>query len=167
MNIVSNQGVQPVVETETVTITVSKKFLKNLQEVAYLFADDKKDLGFTLEYHGAWVFKNLCEETNDLREAIDEVSWSSREECVLSAQRIAEKLGPNTKVQIGGKGDDWLIHTFASARSYADWTSCQAEGLDYEEECARRRKIEDEAFRAFLAELPNRREDNDGEEWKA
>ena len=40
-------------KTETLTITFSKKFANSAREVAYLFADEKEDLGKTIE--------NMCD----------------------------------------------------------------------------------------------------------
>jgi hypothetical protein len=49
MNITNRMNGRAVAEAETITVTISRKFLKNLQKIAYLFRDEDKDLGLILE----------------------------------------------------------------------------------------------------------------------
>jgi hypothetical protein len=179
MKIRNNRGA--VAETETITVTISSKFLKNVRQIAYLFRDEDKDLGLILEDHAAWVFENLCADpttdgpfgTDELEAAIDDARWSTREECELAAQRLSQKLGPRMKVEICGRGDSWRIYTFRYPRCYAVWKYCRSEGIDYEEELARIAKLdwEERKRRVILLAslqklLENGDDDDEGEEWK-
>ena len=144
-----------------ITITISHEFLKNLEEVAYLFVDEDKDLGHTIETHASWVFKNLCEfpSTAELENLLLEARWDTEEECRTAAERLSPKLEPTVSFEVSGRTNSWRIHLFDSRhpQHHALWKYCQSEGLDFVEEVERREKFEHEQWQKHLAKLRRRR----------
>jgi hypothetical protein len=63
-------------KTETLTITFSKKFANSAREVAYLFADEKEDLGKTIENMCDAYFEQLVKNDGcELNYEIEDRFW--------------------------------------------------------------------------------------------
>jgi hypothetical protein len=128
-----------IAETETLTITVSKHFVDDLREVAYLMADDGK-LGETLEARCGWVLRNLCEQNastaGELSELVQNRYWNSEFECRIAADRVQQKLRKTAILEVWRYGEGWQIAIFSTEYPHWHklWKYCQAEGLDFDEE---------------------------------
>jgi hypothetical protein len=80
-------------KTETLTITFSKKFANSAREVAYLFADEKEDLGKTIENMCDSYFEQLVKNDGcELNYEIEDRFWKSESQCRTAAGRLARKV---------------------------------------------------------------------------
>ena len=81
-------------KTETLTITFSKKFANSAREVAYLFADEKEDLGKTIENMCDSYFERLVKNDGcELNYEIEDRFWKSESQCRTAAGRLAGRWG--------------------------------------------------------------------------
>jgi hypothetical protein len=93
-------------KTETLTITFSKKFANSAREVAYLFADEKEDLGKTIEnmcdsYFEQLVKNDGCELNYEIEDRRIPVQDCGRPSCSKSEHVLRPSSSPRNKRPMG------------------------------------------------------------------
>ena len=138
INTTNNRGVQPVAETET--ITVSKRFADNLRELAYLL-DDKRSLNNIIDEHCGWVLTNLVEvkasTVGEWADLIDNIApWETEAECRAFVDRVRPKFEETAIFDVYEKDDGkWDVAMFDSRWAHWRdiWHHCRRHGIEFEE----------------------------------
>jgi len=104
-----NQSGRSAAETETITITVSKRFADDARGLAALFGYGVDELGEALESIAGWWLQTLREDDGgELIATAESHLWRSEVACRAFAERLKEKM-PDAEIKVYQEPRGWSI----------------------------------------------------------
>ncbi len=96
-------------ETETITVTVSKRFADDVRGLASLFGYSGDELGEALESIAGWWLKTLREDDGgELIATAESHLWRSEAACRTFAERLQKKM-PDAEIKIYREAGGWGV----------------------------------------------------------
>ena len=104
-----DQNGHAAVETETITITVSKQFAENARGLADLFGYGGNELGEALESIAGWWLQTLRDDDGgELIATAESHVWRSEAACRGFAERLQEKM-PKAEIKVYREARGWSV----------------------------------------------------------
>jgi hypothetical protein len=104
-----DQNGQTAAETETITVTVSKRFAENARGLANLFGYGDEELGEAIESIAGWWLQTLRDDDGgELIATAESHVWRSEAACRAFAERLQEKM-PEVEVKVYHEPRGWSV----------------------------------------------------------